>query len=92
MANTSPERLVDEEALMAAYARGDDSAFVELFGSVGPTVQGFFIKRFHDPTVAEDLLQTTFLKLHRARHDYRTGAPLRPWLFTIASRVGIDRA
>src|SRR5690606_4504339 len=33
---------------------------------------------------AHDLVQQTFLQLHRARHEFRTGAKLRPWLFTIA--------
>ena len=34
-----------------------------------------------------DLVQTTFLHLHRARNDFRQGMPLRPWLFTIAANV-----
>jgi RNA polymerase sigma-70 factor (ECF subfamily) len=33
---------------------------------------------------ASDLVQQTFLQLHRARKDFREGALLRPWLYTIA--------
>jgi RNA polymerase sigma-70 factor (ECF subfamily) len=33
---------------------------------------------------AHDLVQQTFLQLHRARHDFQPDARLRPWLFTIA--------
>jgi RNA polymerase sigma-70 factor (ECF subfamily) len=40
--------------------------------------------------VADDLLQTTFLKLHRARTSYRPELPARPWVFTIAAGVRRD--
>ena len=32
----------------------------------------------------QDLVQQTFLQVHRARHDYQPGRPLRPWVITIA--------
>ena len=79
-----------EEELMEAYVAGDPAAFNALFRSVGPAVHGFFVRRFGDPTIADDLLQVTFMKLHRARDSYRIGSALRPWLFTIAARVRLD--
>ena len=79
-----------EEDLMAAYAAGDKQAFDKLFASLGHRIHGFFWKRFGDGAVADDLLQQTFLKLHRARADYRPGHQVRPWLFTIAGRVAVD--
>ena len=84
------ESAVNEEALMAAYKDGDRPAFDALFRSLAPRIHGFFLRRFGDPAVADDLLQTTFMKVHRARRDYRDGAPVRPWIFTIAARVGLD--
>src|SRR5205814_821042 len=45
---------------------------------------------FNDQAVAEDLLQTTLLKIHRARGDFRPDLPVRPWIFTIAARVRLD--
>jgi RNA polymerase sigma-70 factor (ECF subfamily) len=84
------DHTVDEEALMAAYSEGDGEAFNELFSSLGPRIHGFFLRRFGNDAVADDLLQTTFLKVHRARAEYRIGAPVRPWVFTIAARVGLD--
>ena len=75
---------------MTAYVNGDRAAFDGLFQSLGPRVHGFFVRKFGDPAIADDLLQTTFLKIHRARKDYRVGAPIRPWVFTIAARVGLD--
>jgi len=48
------------------------------------------MRSFRDPAVADDLLQTTFLKLHRVRATYRPELPVRPWLFTIAASVRRD--
>jgi RNA polymerase sigma-70 factor (ECF subfamily) len=39
---------------------------------------------------AEDLLQTTFIKVHRARSSYIIGAPLIPWMLAIARRAFLD--
>jgi RNA polymerase sigma-70 factor (ECF subfamily) len=33
---------------------------------------------------ANELVQQTFLQLHRARNDFQAGRKLRPWLMTIA--------
>ncbi|ABS27806.1 RNA polymerase, sigma-24 subunit, ECF subfamily [Anaeromyxobacter sp. Fw109-5] len=80
----------NEEALMEAYVAGDAGAFERLFRSLAPSVHGFFVRSVGNGAVAEDLLQTTFLKLHGARGSWRRGEPLRPWVFTIAGRVRID--
>ncbi|HEX7671606.1 MAG TPA: RNA polymerase sigma factor, partial [Polyangiaceae bacterium] len=39
------------------------------------------------PEDARDLVQQTFLQLHRSRLDFRQGAALKPWLFTIAMNL-----
>jgi len=41
---------------------------------------------------ADDLLQATFLRLHRGRRSFRPEMGLRGWLFTIAARVRRDEA
>jgi RNA polymerase sigma factor (sigma-70 family) len=80
----------DEQALMAAYAAGDERAFPPLFRALAPRLLAFFRRSVSDAALCEDLLQVTFVRLHAARERYRPGAPLRPWLFTIAARVRID--
>lgn len=75
---------------MAAYASGDGRAFARLFALLAPSVHAFFFRSFRDTFVADELMQSTFLKIHRARGTYRTGLPLRPWVFTIASHVRRD--
>jgi RNA polymerase sigma-70 factor, ECF subfamily len=79
-----------EEGLMAAYAAGDARAFESLFRLLAPRVHGFFARTFGEPAVADDLTQQTFLKIHKARASYRAGAPVRPWIFSIAARVRLD--
>jgi RNA polymerase sigma-70 factor (ECF subfamily) len=75
---------------MARYAAGDELAFQRLFALLAPRVRAFFLRSFSDSAVADDLMQTTFLKLHRARESYRPEQPLKPWLFTIAASVRRD--
>jgi RNA polymerase sigma-70 factor (ECF subfamily) len=79
-----------DESLMAAYVAGDRRAFERLFARVAPKIHAFFRRSFRDPAVADELMQTTFLKVHRARATYRPELPVRPWLFTIAAHVRRD--
>jgi RNA polymerase sigma-70 factor, ECF subfamily len=81
---------VNEEALMEAYVAGDAGAFERLFRALAPSVHAFFVRSVGPGAVAEDLLQSTFLKMHVARASWRGGERLRPWVFTIAGRVRID--
>jgi RNA polymerase sigma factor (sigma-70 family) len=76
-----------DEELMEAYAAGEQEAFRELFRRTAPALAAFLRHDLSRRQDANDLLQQVFLQLHRARHDYRSGAPLRPWLFTIALNV-----
>jgi len=79
-----------DEALMTAYLHGDQAAFEKLFGRLAPSIHGFFLRAFGSRALADDLLQTTFLKVHRARRQWHRDKKLRPWLFSIAARVRLD--
>jgi RNA polymerase sigma-70 factor (ECF subfamily) len=81
---------VDEPSLMAAYVSGDHGAFERLFRRLAPKVYGFFMRSFGDATVAEELVQVTFLHVHRSRATYRLGLPVRPWLFAVAAHARRD--
>src|SRR6266849_5457029 len=78
--------LTDEE-LMVAYAAGDRRSFAALFGRWAPRLHGFFLRALGDPAAADDLLQVTFLNLHRARRKFRPLLSLRSWLFSIAAHA-----
>ncbi|HEX5659562.1 MAG TPA: sigma-70 family RNA polymerase sigma factor [Polyangiales bacterium] len=75
---------------MAAYVDGDQAAFSQLFAATAPRLLSFFLRAVPDRALAEDLLQRTFERVHAARHRYQRGAPVRPWLFTIAAHVRVD--
>jgi RNA polymerase sigma-70 factor, ECF subfamily len=79
-----------DEDLMSAWVAGDARAFERLFARLAPRVHGFFLRSFRDSGVADDLLQVTFMKVHRARSQYRKELKLAPWLFAIAARVRLD--
>jgi RNA polymerase sigma-70 factor (ECF subfamily) len=81
-----PERTADrsDEQLMAAYVAGDRAAFQALFERYAGILFAMARRRLNSDDDARDVVQQTLLQVHRARNDYRAGAPFRPWLFTIA--------
>lgn len=82
----------DEErlrALMLSYQLGSPVAFDELYGRLAPALQRYLLGFYRDRALAEELLQDTFLQLHRSRHTYRPDAPLKPWAFAIARHVAL---
>ncbi len=76
-----------DEELFAAYVRGDVVAFDVLFRRYAPSLLGLFRRDIYRPQDAEELVQETFLRAHRAAADFRLDAPLKPWLITIALNV-----
>ncbi len=69
---------------MAAYIAGDKAAFRELFRRYTPLLQRAMARDLRSPEEANDLVQQTFLHLHRSRLDFEPGRKLKPWIFTIA--------
>jgi RNA polymerase sigma-70 factor (ECF subfamily) len=81
--------LTDEE-LMERFCEGDEGSFEALFARHGARVQAFLSRMVRDGPLAEDLLQTTFLSVIRARGRYEPGTPFAPWLLTIAANAARD--
>jgi RNA polymerase sigma-70 factor (ECF subfamily) len=78
------------EELMEAYVDGSVDAFDELYRRVAPNILAYLIRLTRHRERAEDLLQITFTKVHRARESYLRGAPLLPWMLAIARRSFLD--
>ena len=77
-----------DEALMDAYvARGDHAAFEQLFRRYAPPLRAMAKRQLRSDELARDIVQQTFLHVHRARRDFRRGARLKPWVFTIATNL-----
>jgi RNA polymerase sigma-70 factor (ECF subfamily) len=82
--------VMELETLMARYGDGDGAAFRELYALVAPKLLGYLRKLSREQALADDLLQLTFLKLHRARASYIRGVAPLPWIYAIAHRTFID--
>lgn len=76
-----------DEELMLAYQRGEQAAFRLLFDRYNPLLQRIMRRGMFRANDIDDLVQQTFLQLHRARKDFETGRTLRPWILTIAMNL-----
>jgi RNA polymerase sigma factor (sigma-70 family) len=76
-----------DEQLMGAYVAGDAAAFRVIFERYAPLLMRAMLRDLHVREEANDLVQQTFLQLHRARRDFDAGQKLKPWIFTIAMNL-----
>jgi RNA polymerase sigma-70 factor (ECF subfamily) len=81
---------VSLEILLVRYQQADVQATTALIQRLSPDLLRFFLAQEATRTEAEDLLQNTWMQIHRARHTYRAGAPVWPWVFAIARHVRVD--
>jgi len=72
---------------MLAFRGGNDAAFEALFERWAGKLLRFLERMVRDTAVAEELVQETFLRVHRARSRYEPDAKFSTWLYTIASNV-----
>jgi RNA polymerase sigma-70 factor (ECF subfamily) len=77
-------RLAD---LMIAYQQGDLGAFEQLYALLVDGVRRYFAKVHRNHGAVHDLVQDTFLEMHRSRRTYTPPLPVRPWVFGIARNV-----
>src|SRR5687768_1493259 len=90
MRHREPEGELEDPALricMAQYQTGSIDAFDRLHDALAADLKAYLTKLSRDPTRADDLLQETFLQMHRSRAAHTPGQPVRPWVFAIAKRV-----
>jgi len=78
------------EQWMVRYQQADPEAPVALVGALSPALLRFFRSQVATREQADDLLQETWLRIHRVRHTYRPGEPVLPWVYAIARRVRVD--
>ncbi|NUP08796.1 MAG: RNA polymerase sigma factor [Polyangiaceae bacterium] len=75
---------------MSRYAEGDESAFAVVHRAVAERLRAFLTRMARSPALADDLLQETFLRMHRARGSFEVGGRVLPWSYAIARNVYID--
>ncbi len=75
---------------MERYARGDDRAFVEVYEALATPLYRLAVRALRDRALAEDIVQMTFLNIHRARGTFVEGGSVLPWAKCIARRLVLD--
>ena len=80
----------DEQLMLRYRDDGDHRAIDVLIHRYERPLYNYLARYLGNRDLAEDAFQATFLRLHRKRHLYQAGRPLRPWLYRIATNVAID--
>lgn len=75
---------------MVRYQAADATAAAVLAEQITGRLFRFFVAQVRNHHEAEDLLQDCWLRIHKARHTYRPGEPVLPWIYAIARRAQID--
>jgi len=75
---------------LVAARGGDGDAFAAIFRRFAPIVHGVALSRI-GPSDADDVVQETFLALHRALASIRDAAALAGWLRAVAVNAVTDR-
>lgn len=81
--------IVTDEELMIRYQNGDEASFKILFERHGKRLFSYYKKRVSD-SLASDLFQDFFQKLHKVRRLYKKDYPFLPWFFLLARQVHVD--
>src|SRR6476661_6504875 len=84
------QTVVDVDRWMELYQQADPEAPGVLVTTLSPALLRFFRNQEATREQADDLLQETWLRIHRVRHTYRPGEPVLPWIYAIARRVRVD--
>jgi RNA polymerase sigma-70 factor (ECF subfamily) len=84
------ETQTDWESLLAAAQNGDGEAYRIFLHAVLPFARSVARRQARSDELVEDIVQEALLTVHRVRHTYQPGRPVRPWLAAIVSRRAID--
>ena len=77
----------EETALVAGLRRGEPAAFDRVYEQYRPRLFAFLLRLSRRRTLAEDLLDETWLRLVAHAHDLRPDTRLAAWLFTVARNL-----
>jgi RNA polymerase sigma-70 factor (ECF subfamily) len=80
----------DLNRYMERYQQADPEAPGALINALSPALRRFFQSQPANREQADDLVQETWMRIHRVRHTYRPGEPVLPWVYAIARRVRVD--
>jgi RNA polymerase sigma-70 factor (ECF subfamily) len=79
-----------EVAVVRRLRAGDSTAFDEIYTVFNNRLLSFLTRMARNRTVAEDLVEETWLRLVSSAQDLRADTRLGPWLFTVARNLYIS--
>jgi len=81
----------DAAEFIARLRAGDRGAFEELVRAQRHRVYGLALRMLGNAAEAQDVAQEVFIRAHRGLAEFRGEARLSTWLYTIASRLCLNR-
>jgi RNA polymerase sigma-70 factor, ECF subfamily len=88
-----PETLgiASDEQLLLRYRDSDDAeAFETLVHRYEKPIYNYLLRYLHNASLAEEVFQATFFRLHQKRKLFSENGHFRPWLYSIATHLAID--
>jgi RNA polymerase sigma-70 factor (ECF subfamily) len=79
-----------EFALVSRLRAGDSSAFDEVYAFFNRRLLNFLARLTKNRSVAEDLLEETWLRFVESMEDLDADTRLGPWLFTVARNLYVS--
>jgi RNA polymerase sigma-70 factor (ECF subfamily) len=79
-----------DEELMLNVQKGDMAAFEALYDRYQKRLFHFILRFARQRSLAEDILQETFLRLLKGRKSYRKGSRFSTYLFIIGRNLCLD--
>jgi RNA polymerase sigma-70 factor (ECF subfamily) len=84
------QTVTDEQLIQQVRDHGDDHAFETLVHRYERELFGYLRRYVGNAELAEDVFQTTFLRIHQKSDQFADGNRFRPWLYAIATHQAID--
>jgi RNA polymerase sigma-70 factor (ECF subfamily) len=85
-------RAIPDDALLIAYANGDQDAARDLSARLLPRVLGQATRMLSDRTEAEDVAQDAMMRLWRIAPEWRQGeAQVSTWMHRVVANLCVDR-
>ncbi len=89
---THAPSIATDEALVSAFARGDEAAFAELLRRHQTPVYNFVLRMARDRDAASELTQEAFLRVVQKAGTFDGRSKFTTWLYTIARNLCVDHA
>lgn len=81
---------IDLDRCISKISRNDKFALEELYREYKNQIYRFALMTLGDSALAEDAMQSTFLKIMSAAGTYKLGTNANAWIFSIARNTCID--